>query len=179
MSAVLVWGLFRSLSERPTAGKSRPVENETTTAEVARQHAERGPVFLYFTGSDRSYLTGEERVIDISDDPAVFARNIVKALIMGPRGELTRTVPAGTSINALYVTQDGTAFIDLSREVTGEHPGGMLTEMMTVYSIVNSIVLNVPQIDTVKFLINGREASTLAGHISLHSPFKADMLIIR
>jgi hypothetical protein len=50
---------------------------------------------------------------------------------------------------------------------------------MTIYSIVDTLVLNLEQVRQVKFLIGGQEAATLAGHVDLSRPFKADMLWIR
>jgi hypothetical protein len=39
--------------------------------------------------------------------------------------------------------------------------------------------LNIPEIDRVKILIGGGDTMTLAGHIDLRFPFKANMLMIR
>ena len=50
---------------------------------------------------------------------------------------------------------------------------------MTIYSLVNSIVLNLPEVNAVKILIDGQEELTLAGHIDLRDPFTANMLMIR
>jgi hypothetical protein len=50
---------------------------------------------------------------------------------------------------------------------------------MTIFSIVNSLILNIPEVDAVKILIEGRESMTLAGHIDLRSSFKANLLLIR
>ena len=77
------------------------------------------------------------------------------------------------------MTPDGTAYVDITAAVKDAHPGGIHSEQMTIFSIVNSLVLNVPEIDTVKILIDGREAMTLAGHVDLRHPFKANMLLIR
>ena len=52
-------------------------------------------------------------------------------------------------------------------------------ERLSIYSIVNSLILNVSEIQMVKILINGKDALTLAGHIDLRFPLKADMLLIR
>jgi len=41
------------------------------------------------------------------------------------------------------------------------------------------LILNIPEIDAVKILIDGRDAMTLAGHIDLRFPFKANMLLVR
>ena len=59
------------------------------------------------------------------------------------------------------------------------HPGGSQTEFLTVYSIVNSLALNIPQISSVKILIEGRETMTIAGHIDSRFPFKANMILVR
>ena len=103
----------------------------------------------------------------------------VKALIKGPRKGLLKTIPADTRLNALFITPDGTCYIDLSEAVSRNHPGGSKSELLTIYSMVNSLVLNVPQIDRVQLLIDGNQAPTLAGHIDLQVAVKADMLLIR
>ena len=121
----------------------------------------------------------ENRVLKSPQEPEFFARTIIEALIKGPQQGLARTLPAATAIRAIFVTQEGTCFVDLTSAVTENHPGGIQSELLTVYSIVNSLVLNVPQIKAVKILVNGTEANTLAGHIDLQTPIKANMLFIR
>ena len=137
------------------------------------------PVHLYFSDKDSQFLMAENRVLKSPQDPEFFARSIIEALIKGPQQGLVRTLPAATAIRAIFVTQEGTCFVDLSSAVAEDHPGGIQSELLTIYSIVNSLVLNVPQIKAVKILINGTEAMTLAGHIDLQIPIKANMLLIR
>jgi hypothetical protein len=67
----------------------------------------------------------------------------------------------------------------MSKEIKEKHPGGSRSELMTIYTIVNSLILNIPEIDAVKILIEGCESMTLAGHIDTRFPFKANMLLIR
>jgi hypothetical protein len=45
--------------------------------------------------------------------------------------------------------------------------------------MVNTLALNIPEIEAVKILIEGREAKTLAGHIDIRRPFRANMLMIK
>jgi spore germination protein GerM len=90
-----------------------------------------------------------------------------------------RTLPEGTTLNAFYVTRDGIAYVDLSDKISQAQPGGVKSELFIIYSIVNSLILNIPEIDRVKILIGGRDTMTLAGHIDLRFPFKANMLMIR
>ena len=112
-------------------------------------------------------------------DPVEFGRAVVDALIKGPQTGLIRTIPAGTELRAIYLDPDNVCYVDLSEAVRTHHPGGGRSEMLTIYSVVNSLILNVTEIKRVKILIDGNEASTLAGHLDLQSPFKAYMLIIR
>jgi hypothetical protein len=90
-----------------------------------------------------------------------------------------RTLPPDTTFRALYILDDGTAYVDLSDAVGATHPGGIQMERLSIYSIVNSLILNVSEIQAVKILKNGREALTLAGHMDLRFPLKADLLLIR
>lgn len=90
-----------------------------------------------------------------------------------------RTLPKETVLKSVYVTEEGTAYIDFSDAIREHHPGGVRMEMISIYSIVNSLILNIDQIKAVKLLIGGRETKTLAGHIDSRFPFSANMLIIR
>ena len=136
-------------------------------------------VHLYFADSENAFLSAETRVLPHPPETTAFARAIVEALIEGPRTELTRTVPVQTTVRALYITSDGTLYLDLNEAVAETHPGGAQMELLTIYSLVNTLVLNLTDVDKVRLLIGGRDSVTLAGHIDLRSPFTADMLLIR
>lgn len=152
--------------------------NEGKTSEIVRS-SNGVPVFLYFADRNKPVLKTEERILSNTDNTVVFARSIVDSLIKGPQNGLMRTLPAGTVLKALYVTNKNIAFADFSQEISDNHPGGSQLEYLTIYSIVNSLILNVPKIEKVKILIEGQEQSSLAGHIDLHLPFSANMLIVR
>ena len=87
-------------------------------------------------------------------------------------------MPLATEIRAIYIDEK-TAYVDFTREIAASHSGGILSELMTIYSIVNTLVLNVDGVDQVKILIGGQEAETLSGHIDIRFPLNADMLLIR
>jgi spore germination protein GerM len=136
-------------------------------------------VYLYFSDEKNAHLVAEDRTLIVIEDPVEIGYKIIHALIQGPGGNQTRTIPAGTVLNAFYITPDGTAFVDVSDAIRDNHPGGSQTELLTVYSIVNSVVLNIPQVERVKILIEGREAQTLSGHIDVTHPLSADMMLVR
>lgn len=152
-------------------------DKETLTKDLPRP--DRQVIHLYFADKDNSFLISEERSLFLSSDPAKSGKHIIEALIHGPEKGLMQTIPGDGELRALYVTQDGTAYVDLTRAVKEQHPGGVKSELLTIYSIVNSLILNVSEINAVKILIGGSESLTLAGHIDLSSPFYANMLLIR
>jgi len=152
-------------------GGSPPVEDGQQTQTLA--------VYLYFAEEKGSFLLAEKRMLLQNEDPAEMGRAIIEDLIRGPQGKLVRTIPEGTTLNAIYVSHDGTAFVDFSDALRENHPGGSQTELLTVYSIVNSLALNIPQVTSVKILIEGRETMTIAGHIDSRFPFKANMILVR
>lgn len=177
--AVIVFSaVCMALLNRPLKSSTDDKFNQNVQ-KTGTQYSDKLVVHLYFSDKSNSFLTAEERTLYHSDNPAEFAKIIIEALIDGPRKEFMRTIPAGTTIRALYVTRDGTAYVDISNTITDSHPGGIKSELFTIYSIVNSLILNIPEIDAVKILIGGRESMTLAGHIDLGFPFKANMLLIR
>ena len=137
------------------------------------------PAYLYFADRNNSFLKSEQRILHQPDKPLDFGRSIVEALIKGPQKGLVRTIPVGTELSAIYIDPDQVCYVDLSETVKKNHPGGSNSELLTIYSVVNSLILNVSEIRKVKILINGNEAPTLAGHITLQFPFKAHMLLIR
>jgi spore germination protein GerM len=136
-------------------------------------------VHLYFSDRLGNYLQAEERSLSSVTHAVEKGRLIVKALIKGPKTDLIRTIPTGTRLNAFYLGPGGRAYVDLSETVMNDSPGGSRSELLTVYSIVNSLILNIPEIKAVKILINGRETPTLAGHIDNRYSFTSDMLLIR
>jgi len=136
-------------------------------------------VSLYFADNDNAFLKSEQRTISHTSDPAEFGRAIIESLIKGPEDELLRTIPGEASLKAFYITKDGAAYADFTAAIRDKHPGGSSSELLTVYSIVNSLVMNIPEIKRVKILIEGRESMTLAGHMDLRFPLKANLLVVR
>jgi len=141
--------------------------------------SKRSAAHLYFADRDNYYLMSEQRVVTHSADSVAYARSIVEALIKGPQTSLVRTIAADTDLRAIYIIPDGVCYVDLSQAVGKNHPGGCNSELLTIYSMVNSLILNVPEIKRVKLLIDGKEVQTLAGHIDLVFPLEANMLLIR
>jgi spore germination protein GerM len=180
IAGVLVYLFFsHSPYSRILMKGSSPEKRNENIQTADLQNSVKSIIYLYFSNRENTFLAAEESVLVHSTDAVDLGKKIIKALIKGPKGELLRTIPGNTTLNALYITEDGTAFVDFSKELSENHPGGGASEFLTVFSIVNSLALNISTIDRVKILIGGYEADTLAGHVELHNPFKTNMLIVR
>jgi spore germination protein GerM len=168
-----VWAVFPAAGADPAyAGSQKPPTDSP-------ERPQKAAVDLYFADWNNSFLKSEQRVMPHPPDTVGFARAIVEALIKGPQKGLLQTLPEGAALNALYITPDNVCYVDLSEAVRSNHPGGSNSELLTIYSVVNSLILNIPEIERVKILIDGNETSTLAGHIDLQYPVKAHMLLVR
>jgi spore germination protein GerM len=130
---------------------------------------------LYFP-ADGGGLRAEARALPVSDVPKDRIRKVVEALLAGPKAPgLVRPMPEGVALGGVQLASDGTAYVDLRWPDHPDPPGGGSTEeIQRVYSLVNSIVLNVPQASAVVLLWNGVQRETFSGHLDLTAPLGPD-----
>ena len=65
----------------------------------------------------------------------------------------------------------GAAVIDLNAAFADQHRSGILSEQLTVNSLVETLAVNVPGIQRVNILVEGKPRDTLAGHADLSDTF--------
>ena len=147
----------------------------------AREPAPTPPAYkevnVYFGSSEGTYLEPERRRIR-RGDAATEIKEAIGELIKGPKTGLTDTMPRGTRVLGIRL-DNGTAVVDLSREVVTNHPGGSSGEIQTVYSIINTITLNFTGVRQVQILVEGSVEKTLAGHLDITLPLGPDTGLIR
>ena len=164
---VLFVGLPRWYAPKPTA----PVAATPPPVSAERKIT----ATLYYVSDDGSELIGVQREVPFGEPVIEQARRIIEAQIAPAAQPLASAIPAGTTLRSLYLTDKGEAFVDMSVEVRTKHPGGALDELLTVYTIVNVLTVNLPAIQRVQILIDGREADTLAGHVDLRHPLQKQL----
>jgi hypothetical protein len=125
-------------------------------------------VRLYFE-SPEMLLAAETRSIALPESPAAAMPVVVRELMKGPAGPpLGRLFPVDTVVRGTYLLPGGTAIVDLGGATLSQGWGtGSHTELMCVYSLVQSLSANFPEARRVRILVNGTPAETLAGHVSL------------
>jgi len=134
-------------------------------------------VKLFFPTTDGApLLSAEDDTVYKSAELSNRARQILQKLQDGPRkAGLLPSLPKDTKLQDFFVSEQGTAFINYSPTIATNHPGGVLNELATVYSVVDSLTYNLPEIKEVKILIGGVEKETLAGHCLLLLPLEMDL----
>jgi germination protein M len=129
-------------------------------------------VFLTFAGAGATGIVDERRDIVVPEDRATKAVRILEELVAGPTVQgADRTLPAGTRINSVVFDDTGEVFVDFSPELVRNHPGGSTGELYTIRSVVRTLALNFPDVERVRFLVDGQEIETIAGHIDASVPF--------
>ena len=134
---------------------------------------------LFFVSGDGTHLTSVERDVAYGDGALEQAREIVAAQIAPVTDPLVSAVPEGTTLRALFITDRGDAYVDLSGTIASGHPGGVTNEMLTVYAIVNALTANLPAVTAVQVLVDGKEVETLAGHVDLRRPLEKNVTLVQ
>jgi len=162
--------LWERYTEEPVIIQEAPYKEEKIEEVQPLPTEEMVEVNLYFSDAQVMYLEPEKR--KISQTPSL-ARQVVIELIKGPENsELYPTIPQGTQVNEVYIADD-IVYVDLSEEIFTNHPGGSSGELMTVYSIVNTLT-EIPPIKGVQILVGGNEKDSLVGHIDISMPLIRD-----
>jgi spore germination protein GerM len=120
-------------------------------------------------------LVGVQREVPFGETVLDQARQIVTSQLAVAPGPLVSAIPSETTLRALYLTERGDAFVDLSADARTRHTGGALDELFTVYAIVNALTTNLPAVKRVQILIEGKEVDTLAGHVDLRHPLQKNL----
>lgn len=134
---------------------------------------------LYFPLADENKIVAESRSITWAQADADRVRQIVLALAEGSHQGYGRVLPTTATVHAVFLAADGTAYLDLSNDVLSDFEPGIKSETLTIYSIVSSIMINIPSVKRVQFLIQGQEVETLDGHADLTTAFTPDLTRVK
>lgn len=173
MAATILLFVFVSRRPRPqqAPGASPPAGPAAAEPKITAT--------LYFVSEDGMALVGTQREVPFGEGVLEQARHILEAQLGRAPAPLASAIPEGTTLRALYVTERGDAFVDLTDNARTKHTGGTLDELFTVYAIVDALTVNLPAITRVQILVEGKEVDTLAGHVDLRHPLQKSLQWIR
>jgi hypothetical protein len=192
--------IWSRMLRRPVAG----AEEETVPSPSPRADASSSPearrtikVKLYFEAAERPGLQAEEREVLYSDDISRQLRNVVEALVAGSSTGLVAPLPPATRVLDVFVTAQGTAYVDLSAEVRQAAPpappsaspatppapprpkaASSHAELMAVYSIVDTLAVNFPAVKQVQIMVDGQAVRSLWSHVDVGRPLRPDLSLM-
>jgi hypothetical protein len=173
IAAASVGWLLVELFSSPRATIA-PASTATAPTETAHITAT-----LFYGSSDGRALVPVRREVPLATDIVEQGRQILAAQFQDSPQPYVQVVPKGTTLRAFYITDRGDAFVDLSGDIASAHPGGSLTELLTVYAIVNAVTANLPAVQRVQLLVEGKEVDTIAGHVDVRRPLERDTSLVR
>ena len=168
----LSWVLFYGL---PNWTASRAVVPAMTTpATAGPTEVRKIKARLFYVADSGTKLKSVEQDVPYGEGTVEQAKAILTAQLTPPAEGVVSALPAGTKLRALFVTAKGDAYVDFSRDLVSAHPGGSMSELLTVHTIVHALTNNLPGITSVQILVEGKEVDTLAGHVDLRRPLARD-----
>ena len=162
LGGVAVW-LFSSGREQVKVPQPEVAEVEQLSREV----------LLYFADSEGLYLVSEYRQIEGCEEDSECIGELFSALVAGPQGNLLPILPAQAKVLGVEL-RDDLAVVDFNSAFVHSHPGGSLSELLTVYGLVNSLAVNFSYLKQLQILVEGKPVTSLKGHVGLEKPVLAD-----
>ncbi|MCS7233220.1 MAG: GerMN domain-containing protein [Synergistetes bacterium] len=170
---IAIWGGYhlvgymvkhRFFLKEEKAVKEMPIEK--ASIEEKRAEVSKKLIYLYLPDSQYAKLVeGTREIVESSIE------EMVKDLFKILSESRERVIPQGVELKHVFVGK-GVLFLDFSSEIIKNHPGGSNAELMTIYSIVNSVCKSFPEIRMVQFLVDGKVLDTLKGHVDISLPLE-------
>lgn len=152
----------------------KDIENDSNS-ESSEEAEKEKEVELYFANTE--YInTGDESLEKLKTEKRIIKYDgmsleeaIVRELLKGPVDKENLSSPINDTVNLLEVkVTDGTAYVDFASEGL---TGGSIQEVFIINQIIKSLI-NLDTVNRIQFLVDGKKAESLMGHVSIDRPFE-------
>lgn len=169
MFAVALGMSFYVWHMRSHAKETQPAAGAADSRPVAAPVS--GPteqVTLYVANDQTGELRARSARIPLPGARQARAEELLRALLtLYLDKNSSHHLGSGSEVRSIYLVDPGLAVIDLNQAFADGHRSGILVEELTVASLAETLSANLPGITRVKFLVEGKERDTLAGHADL------------
>lgn len=153
------------LRHREAANGPRVVVPQHVAAPASGQNEK---VTMIIARDDTSELRSQSISIPAFTNPQERAEEILRQLLnIYQQKDSSHPLAAAAEIRDVYLIDPGIAVIDMNSALVDGQTSGILAEELTLVSIIQTLAANVPGVIKVKFLVDGKERDTLAGHVDL------------
>ncbi|MGM0396192.1 MAG: GerMN domain-containing protein [Bacillota bacterium] len=169
-------------SQAPEETQEPPVAEEPVeepVEEPEEPQEQTAEVILYFanneyveTGDEQyEWMLTETQTLTYGEDMCL-EEAVVRALIEGPKDDENLSTGFPETVQLLGVeVMDGTAYVNFARDGLN---GGSMQESYIISQTVQSLG-ELGTVDRVQFIVDGLEAESLMGHISIVDPVEVNM----
>ncbi len=169
-------------SQAPEETQEPPVAEEPVeepVEEPEEPQEQTAEVILYFanneyveTGDEQyEWMLTETQTLTYGEDMCL-EEAVVRALIEGPKDDENLSTGFPETVQLLGVeVMDGTAYVNFARDGLN---GGSMQESYIISQTVQSLG-ELGTVDRVQFIVDGLEAESLMGHISIEDPVEVNM----
>ena len=168
LSVILLFSLYLGCSKNSSIGNKS--QSDASSENESKEKEEMAVKVFFLEGAELAY---EERTIFFNmEKPSEKINKALEALIEGPKERLTPTLSNKTKLLNAFIDEEGVAYLNFSKDIIKNNPGGTFSELAAINSIVHTVVENFDEVSAVQILISGKEVNTLLGHIDTSKPFK-------
>lgn len=133
----------------------------------------KGVLFFVANGAR---LAREARELPSCTDAEECVRDLLDELFSGPVGDFDAALPEDALLTGVRLEGD-LAVVDVTKPFASGLPPGSSAEMLAVYSIINTVCFNYPQITRVRITVEG--APVTLSHLDLRDPLPPDYSLER
>lgn len=170
--AILIAGIFIAQLRRREEAKTR--QNPVAVLERPEAEGKEETIRVLVAYDDDLALRWRETKAVMPEQRDLRARAALRALLAQYlQTPSPHPLARGTDIKDVYLLGGDTLLIDTTAAFADGHPSGVLLEELTLTSLIETLSANVSGISRVKFLVEGKERETLAGHADLMSFYQA------
>ena len=134
-------------------------------------------VTLWVAHDDPGVLRVQAVSIELSGERQRKTQEILRALLAIYTGkDSPHHLAPGADVRNVYFVNPGLVVVDVNAALADGQTSGILPEELMVTSFVQTLSSNSPEISRVKFLVDGKERETLAGHVDFSSEFEVSQM---
>jgi len=176
MSAFLLRGCEQAHKRLAALNDATPIAAPVTTSTE--------DITLYVANDADASITPTTESLALPQEPAARARALLEHLLSNyslPKS--AHPLQSGPAVDDVFLLADlkpspgqqpgQLAVINLRGSFINNHPSGIQIEALTVQSIIGTLHAALPQITSIRFLVDGQPHDTLAGHADLLRSYPA------
>lgn len=128
-----------------------------------------GQMTLWVPNDGDGTIHQQEVEATLPQDPGQRGQQAIHALLTALEAKNSPHPIVAGDVRAVYLLNENSAVIDLNAQLADQHRSGIQPEQLTIFAMVQTVSAAVPKVTRVRFLVDGHDRETLAGHIDLKS----------